>query len=297
MNPNKVNVVIYHHPCADGNASAYVANKYATENNLQYKFCGIKTDSSETFTSELTDLIKDQVVLFIDYAPTKGQYEIAKQIVKEMYILDHHVTNEKEYKDKPNTIFDMNLSGVGLAWNFFFPEKPLPVYLKMIQERDLWKFETSNTKEFTNGLYYCAGEKLSSYCDVMKKIELDESYMNTIIDLGILIEQHKQSKISNIVDNTKKVYNYNGFKCAIVNCDYDIASDLGSALMNTNNYDFAVLWRYDHTKEIYILSLRSSDKSKFDVSELAKKMGGGGHRNASGCTMTTHPSEYFNTQS
>ena len=64
-------------------------------------------------------------------------------------------------------------------------------------------------------------------------------------------------------------------------------------MMDTNNFDFVVLWRYDQLKEIYVLSLRSSNKSNFDVSKLAKTLNGSGHEFSAGGSLKEHPSVYF----
>lgn len=296
MNPSEVDIVVYHYPCPDGLASAWVASKYASIHNLEYKYVGIMTNSSPIFTPELTELMKEKTVLFVDYAPTKGQYQVAKELAKNIYILDHHKTNEAEYSGKINTVFDMNKSGVGLAWSFFFPTKVMPIHLLMIQERDLWKWNTEFAKEFTNGLYFCAGEELDRYSAIMNEIYDNPSKVQHYINIGIVVEDHKQRKIQKIVkENGNNVYMYKGFKCGIVSCDYDLASDLGSAMMDTNNFDFVVLWRYDQLKEMYILSLRSSNKSNFDVSKLAKTLNGGGHEFSAGGSLKEHPSVYFSS--
>ena len=228
MNPKEVDIVVYHYPCPDGLASAWVASKYAFIHNLEYKYVGIMTNSSPIFTPELTELMKGKTVLFVDYAPTKEQYQIAKELAKNIYILDHHKTNEAEYSGKINTVFDMNKSGVGLAWDFFFPTEEMPIHLGIIQERDLWTFTTPYAKEFTNGLYFCAGEELHEYSIIMNKIYDDRTLIQKYIDIGVVVEIHKQRKIQKIVkENGNNVYMYKGFKCGIVSCDYDLASDLG----------------------------------------------------------------------
>ena len=81
--------------------------------------------------------------------------------------------------------------------------------------------------------------------------------------VGKYCQKHKLDGMINI---TKKI------------CQYD-------------NCDFAILWRYDHIYEKYNLSMRSNNK--VDVSEICKKFGGGGHKNAAGCSITKHPIKVF----
>lgn len=289
MNPLEIDVVCFHYPCQDGLGSAWVAYKFATENNLTYQYVPM----SHSKTSEFD--FKDKNVAFFDYAPTDELIVELEKSAKDYYILDHHVTNEQRLKDCSKCIFDMNRSGAGLAWDYYYPNTEMPKFLQMIQDRDLWKFTIPETKAFSNGLY--------TYTSMTKSIDesfklFDELYVNPskyeeIMKIGEILENKKQNRISGLANYvSKKTYSYNNLKVAIVNCDHELASDLGNHLVSNYDYDFAVCWRYDHLKEEYWLSLRSN--GDMDVSQICKEYGGGGHKNASGCSTKIHPSVLFN---
>ena len=59
-------------------------------------------------------------------------------------------------------------------------------------------------------------------------------------------------------------------------------SEIGSRL--APDCDFAMIWYYDHCDRIIKVSLRAFHDT-IDVSEIAKKFGGGGHRKAAGFTL------------
>ena len=59
-------------------------------------------------------------------------------------------------------------------------------------------------------------------------------------------------------------------------------SEIGARL--SPDCDFAVIWFYDHEDRLIKVSLRAFHEH-IDVSELAKKFGGGGHRKAAGFTL------------
>ena len=66
-------------------------------------------------------------------------------------------------------------------------------------------------------------------------------------------------------------------------------SEIGNKLMekeisNGIMPDFTVYWNYDGVKKQYCISMRSNN-TKIDVNEICKKYGGGGHRNAAGCSI------------
>jgi oligoribonuclease NrnB/cAMP/cGMP phosphodiesterase (DHH superfamily) len=67
-------------------------------------------------------------------------------------------------------------------------------------------------------------------------------------------------------------------KCAIINMTV-LQSDLGNYIVKNYNVDFVLLWRYDNKTDLVECSLRSD---QFNVSEVARKYGGGGHIKASG---------------
>ena len=59
-------------------------------------------------------------------------------------------------------------------------------------------------------------------------------------------------------------------------------SEIGAAL--SPKCDFAVIWFYDHDTRQVKVSLRAHHEDS-DVSEIAKKYGGGGHRKAAGFNL------------
>ena len=59
-------------------------------------------------------------------------------------------------------------------------------------------------------------------------------------------------------------------------------SEIGNAL--STRCDFAVIWYYDHSTRQVKVSLRAHHDDA-DVSEVAKKYGGGGHRKAAGFAL------------
>lgn len=51
------------------------------------------------------------------------------------------------------TLFDMNRSGAGLAWDFFHPGQPRPALINHIEDRDLWRFALAGTREVQAALF------------------------------------------------------------------------------------------------------------------------------------------------
>jgi phosphoesterase RecJ-like protein len=66
-------------------------------------------------------------------------------------------------------------------------------------------------------------------------------------------------------------------------------------MTNIPDADFCILWKYSHNDEKYLCSLRSNN-NKTDVSKIVQLFGGGGHRNAAGCSFNEHPIKELNAK-
>lgn len=290
MKSEEINIVCYHYPCQDGSASAWVASKYAQEHNLTYEYIGM----SHGKDNHLGD-IAGKNILFVDYAPTDELIKELNEKNVNFYILDHHITNQERMKQYNNCVFDMNKSGVGLTWDYFYPNIEMPMFLQMIQDRDIWTLKLEDTKYFCNGLYVHSTltESRSEQFELFDKVHQTPDFEQEIKQLGIILHKQKFNKIKRIADsNANQEYSYKGYKVFMYNCDHELASDLGNYMVNKHDYDFAVCWRYSHRDEEYHYSLRSN--GKVDVSQICKELGGGGHKNAAGCSSMTHPIILFN---
>ena len=283
------NIVYFHYPCNDGLAAAWVAKlKLSKEDsNLDLK--------PYSHGDQLDLSLENKTIYFLDMAPSIENYKILKE-KNSVIVLDHHKSNQRDYEslDDKNVSFNMNLSGVGLAWEWFFPKEEMPLFLQMIQGRDLFKFDIEHINEFSESLNLemLSNKKFQDQLKLFDDLYNIKSKLNEYIDLGKPLLKQKQIKIKMLGDkNIKNIYIYEGHKLVMVNVDSDYASDLGSNLSSRPECDFAILWNYDHIYEKYNVSMRSSDK--VDVSVICKKFGGGGHPNASGCKLEEHPVVVF----
>jgi oligoribonuclease NrnB/cAMP/cGMP phosphodiesterase (DHH superfamily) len=281
-------VLYYHNPCQDGFASMFVAMKFL-------KKCSIYPYSHG---QEINTDFEGMTYYFVDMAPSKEIYNKLK-INNNIIILDHHISNLNDYKEEikhnKNIIIDLEKSGVGVTWEYFSKEKEMPYFLKLIQDKDLWQFKYPETKEFCEGLHFTSAstESFGESLELFEELYSNPDKINYYINLGKLLLKQKNNKIKFLTEKyIKKIYKYNSHNVCMANVENELVSDLGNKLSSHDNCDFAILWRYDHEHEKYNLSFRSNDK--VDVSQICKKFGGGGHKNAAGCIVNEHPLKIFN---
>jgi len=298
---NKIfDIVVFHYPCQDGLVSAWVANLYHKANDKLIELYPIQHG-----TPLNVERLRNKKVLFCDYAPADCYIDdLEKDICTSMMILDHHITAANRI-NKSYAYFDMNRSGAGIAWDYFFNSKR-PDFINWVEDRDLWTWKYNETANFYAGIQLVLSTLKTDNYDGMFNI-LDELYnvpnkTSYYIELGDLINRSIQNKASSIAYNhSKKSERYiremKEYNICIVNCPTDIISEVGSILTKDYNFDFAVLWRYNNPTAEYIVSMRSNNigKASIDVSEIAKQYGGGGHKNAASFSTKINPSVLFQT--
>ena len=261
LEPTSVNCVIYHANCTDGFGAAYSAWKLLG-NRTEYYACKHGTPPPD---------VKGKNVVVLDFsfnnATTKKMIEEANSLL----VIDHHKSAMVELHDISNTHFDMTKSGAMLAWEWFHPGKEPPKFIKYIQDRDLWKWELDYSKEFS-----AAFDMVPFEFEEFEKFE-DDSVFDDAVKRGSYILAYSKTVIKKVCEKAV-ARKYKGMKVIVVNSSHWM-SEIGARL--APDCDFAVIWYYDHEDRINKVSLRAFHDT-VDVSEIAKRFGGGGHKKAAG---------------
>lgn len=173
--------------------------------------------------------------------------------------------------------FDMHKSGARMAWEFCHPSYDVPRLIEYIEDRDLWRFAIAETKAVSAALRTYPHD-----FDVWHGFLSDTSRLVT--EGGAILRGHEK----HIGEFCKHAYEMEigGHRVPVVNVPYHYASDTANELLaRFPDAPFAACWfQVDGGKRQF--SLRSDD-GRVDVSEIAKAMGGGGHRNAAGFLMAS----------
>jgi len=253
--------VLYHGNCYDGFGAAFAAWK---------KFGDGAKYIPVSYGQPIPDLSKATEVFIVDFSySAEILAEIAESL--KLTVLDHHKTAQEALSEfsHPNAVvvFNMSKSGALLSWEHFHEGTEAPLLIQHISDRDLWLFKMDGSSKVHKALVsYPMEFKLWDSFDVEKlKIE------------GEACER----LYSNIVSTTCEKYWFTeigGFSVPVVNTAM-AWSEVGAELVEKNP-DAPFVASFTIMKNSVMWSLRS--KGDFDVSEIAKKYGGGGHKNAAG---------------
>lgn len=283
-----IDCVMYHGHCFDGFGSAFIVWMYYKEKfglksaeKIVYKPCNYNDTNSTD--EKIEEFVRGKNILMCDFSYDYNRMCKLIESSNSFMVLDHHKTAESCLKKIPDNlkIFDMERSGVGITWDFFFRSRPLPRFLSYIQDRDLWTFKIEETNEFIT-FFYEQPHDFNIWLEYLDEGKVEEAlqkgrhwreYQDMLIER---VSRRANCVIQNIDGNYQIV--------AYVN-NSDLKSDIGNKIFKFFPYaDFACIWDYHLHKNSVSISLRSTD-DRTDVSKIASKFSGGGHRNAAGCTL------------
>jgi oligoribonuclease NrnB/cAMP/cGMP phosphodiesterase (DHH superfamily) len=269
-------IVIHHYPCQDGFTAAWAV----WLKHPDWEFYPAKHGNP------LPDLTNRSEVYFVDFSPKATiVYDLLQQPTHptKIVVLDHHKTAQADLAnvqacDPAGLVlevhFDMEKSGAMLAWEYFHVGEDVPDIVKFVEDRDLWRFALLDTKQVTAWLFAQDYDFDGwNYAEDTIQFELGNVLMagQAILD--------KQAKDVLELSQFKFRAEVGGHMVWVVNVPYTLASDMGHLLCQGE--PFAASYYYDGVKQKLVYSLRS-DENGLDVSEIAKKFGGGGHKHAAG---------------
>jgi hypothetical protein len=171
-------------------------------------------------------------------------------------------------------IFDMDRSGAGMTWDFFCGGARPPL-IDHIEDRDLWRFNLEGTREI-QAFIFSYPYDFDVWHDLVAR-SLADADRQRMIDEGAAIERKHHKDVAELVEAFKRRMVIGECEVWAANLPYTLTSDAGH-LMAQGEPFAACYW---DTPDGRVFSLRSTDGG-LDVSEVAKRYGGGGHRSASG---------------
>lgn len=278
--------VIYHANCLDGFGAAYVVWRWYNSSESTRRIYKEPEFLPANYGEPAPELRGFGAIFIVDFSYPAEVLEDYARDNRLVVVLDHHKTAIEKLAglcggSNLELILNTSHSGVGLTWNYFFPEQQPARLLISIEDRDLWQFKYPFTREITAAL-----SELPKDFNAWKVFESQlEHYPETVINLGAaLMRQHERFSKSiaercfEVTIHVSDEKSYRGLCCE---CPPEFASEVGNILAAKSG-TFGLC--FFTTKEgLCQCSFRSI--GDYDVTEIAGSFGGGGHRNAAGARI------------
>ncbi len=271
---------IYHAGCSDGTAAAAVvlkkfpqAKQYPlahshSEDELQ----GILNEAKEGDTAYIVDCYIGVEAL------------LAHGLI--VTVIDHHADAKErleqlaEENENLTFIFDNDKSGASLTWSYLFPEKVMPEVIKYIEDVDLWRWQYGDASKQINSIVEMHTNQPEELLLLFEKdialLQNEGAIIATYVDYLVEHFVRGQNPTDLQIDN----HHVLAYNVAMTGAH---TSMIGSTLSELHG-QAVVLFKIKGNE--VSLSFRSRDGQSPTANELAQTLGGGGHTNASGATVS-----------
>lgn len=299
-------LIIHHANCWDGMGAAWAAVQGA-QNMASMMADDVDIDLHPAqYGDDPPDISGYTWVYIVDFSYDRetlqemyARHEEATQHIStgEFVVLDHHKTAEEDLKGLDFCHFDMDKSGVRLAWEHFFKEE-LPWFLALIEDRDLWNWDLPDTEPFTLWLF-------SQPMTLETLDRLDEGgghLYDKAVEKGGAIRTYRDQTVDNLCQKARLVNiafdEKPGLEVYAVNTPV-LHSKVGHFLAEKSPSGVGMTY-YQTKKRDFKFSLRGIGPE--DVGRIASFFGGGGHPTAAGFRLaewkarTLIEDDYLNAQ-
>lgn len=279
----------FYHADNDGKCAGFWVYKTATHYD-GYEPQYIQINYGTPFPLDIIQ--SNEQVFIVDYSIEVEEMKKLLEITKDITWIDHHISAIEKYKDFNVPIKGIRYDGIAgcmLTYCYlnimtshgtgnvleFKPEmvKEAPKFTKLIADWDVWKFEFGDqTRLFNMGfeIYDKSPED-----DIWSMLMDNDTLTYRIIDDGKLLTKYRDVWAKNYCKTKGFEVEFEGYKCFAMNlgcCNSEYFNSL-----DKSKYDILVPFCFDGS--LYTYSLYSTN---VDVSKIAQKYGGGGHKGASG---------------
>lgn len=287
-------LVIYHANCFDGITAAWV---------FRCHFGPGGCDFHPATCGEAPPDTSGRVVYVVDFSYPRAAMLSLILGSRRCVVLDHHKTAEAalsgileelqqigQRQPGDEVVFDMARSGAGLAWDYLFGNAGAipsslsvarPWLVDYIEDRDLWRQALPRTREVS--AYIASLPMTFEEWDA-----LSATPWKAVADKGAAVQRY----IDTYGAKAREMARFEviaGHRVPTVNLPYMNCSEHVGALADENpNAPFAAGY-FRRGDGRWQFSLRA--RGDFDVSEVAKSFGGGGHAGAAGFDVAVLPWE------
>ncbi len=263
---------------------------------IKYKFpeCEmIPIDYGDEFP--WTTIQPSETIYMVDFSLQPFEKMVKLQrLFPNLIWIDHHKSAIEAYKDWNHThhthstylsIQGIRKVGIGacqLVWEYLFPNTPVPKFVKLLAEYDVWNHSDPDTLPFQYGMRLketdpSTEEGMKIWYRLIAASEFD---LDSIIKDGRTVLKYQEQIDGRYCERFAFETEFEGLKAIAVN--KGIAnSNTFKSIKGLDKYDLMITFCMIGPEKGWTVSLYTT-KPDVDVSVIAKKYGGGGHKGAAG---------------
>jgi oligoribonuclease NrnB/cAMP/cGMP phosphodiesterase (DHH superfamily) len=280
--------LIYHHNDADGKCAATIMGWYARTLNIIPKY--ISVDYKDKLSVDEVD--SETIVAIVDFSfPSDIMYKVMDTAARTIWC-DHHISASKyDYAQDPNLNIEgyrdfsnKGFAGCECTWQFCNQTVPMPYSLILLGDYDAWRLAYKpECFQFYEGLKMRNTEPEAEIWSMLFNPVLGPTTIGQLIAEGTAAIRYRDNYCSHMVETYGYSTKLDGIEAFALN-----TTGFGSQAFGDKMQDFPLCIAYTFDGFNYSFSLYS-EKEIIDVSVIAQKFGGGGHKGAAGFTSSELP--------
>ena len=277
-----MSIICLHHNDADGRASAAIVRR-ALGPDVQF------------YEIDFGDLVPwnkiegaDRAVMVDFSLPPDEMLRLAE--ATDLIWIDHHISALEAMAgiadDWPG-VRDIGEAGCVLTWNYFFPDKPIPRAILLIGDRDIWRWAEQDTGAFDEGLYQ--RDTRPDHDELWQPLLNDDrKLLQELIEEGEILRRARLLDIRRTVRKYGFEVSFEGYRTLAINTRS--SGEMGE-IIRQQGYQIAYCY-VDIRQNGNLVTAVTLYSDEVDVSRLARKFGGGGHRGAAGFSFSRGESPF-----
>ena len=286
-------ICLYHSKDLDGYCSGAIVKR-------RYPECKLIGWDYKDPIPDMMQFAGEQVIM-IDISFPMEYMDILANFSSSVVWIDHHLSAKKDWDEavasdkyeslgKIKYVYESGIAACEIGWKHFFRDHPIPEAVLLLGEYDTWR-KGDEKRWNTRILPFQYGMRL--ICNSPETFPYDAigpggmSVVNSICKDGETILNYQKEQDKKLMYSSF-VVDFEGLRALCVN--------VGGASSNTflsrwdeNIHDVMIPFHYTGSK--WTCSIYTT-KNDIDCSVIAKRYGGGGHKQASGFTLDKLPENW-----
>lgn len=295
-------MIVIHHNDLDGRCAAAIVGYWAKKRRISFQDISFyEMDYKDEIPLICEKIDPNEKIFIVDFSFKPEVMNALLKHTDNIVWIDHHKT-AKEYESqyyRPikglRNFNDKEEAGCELTWVYLFPDMNMPLSVFLIGDRDCWRWiMEGRTAEFNQGIkLYDTSPESSLWAELFEEdkykkgmrfqgdVLTENCIVNEIVKKGEICLIFRDSFCADYAKSYGFELEFEGYKCFAMGL-YMFGSEAFGYRMQ--KYDICIPFEYDGKK--WTVGLYSTT---VDVSVIAQKHKGGGHRNASGFTCDKLP--------
>lgn len=234
-----------------------------------------------------SDLAGHNVIMIDVSLKMPGMFELAKKC-KTLTWIDHHISAINEYeavKDQAPenfiAVLENGIAACEVGWKYLFPNEKMPRAIELLGQYDTWRNQDKEHWE-NQILPFQFGMRLNCHSPQTFPMNLLDGTPNDRIVDGFIHKGHTileyQANMNRAACGASFEFEFEGLRAICLNGG-GFNSDVFKSVYDPAKHDIMMPFRFNGKEWIFSMY---STKPDIDVSAIAKKWGGGGHKAAAG---------------